>query len=158
VSMIVRLHVEGLGQFAALTSAAVQRAARRAVDQVAQIVQDKMAVYPPEGDYNRPGPYPKRWYQRHWGPRWARADGTVGGRNTSQMLQKHWRNQWIAPLTRKVFNTVTYAPYVQAAEHQTTTHRRHGWQTDEDVANELERGIEVDQIISRELDKELMLL
>jgi hypothetical protein len=51
-------------------------------------VQGKINKYPPEtaaNDSSLP-----RWYERNYGPRWRRKDGSVGGRKTSQMLSKSW--------------------------------------------------------------------
>jgi len=70
----VRVRIEGLDRLRQeLSPARVEAALERVVEDVASIAQSRMAAYPPEGDYNKSGPYPKRWYQRTVGPRWALA-------------------------------------------------------------------------------------
>jgi hypothetical protein len=111
------------------------RVVARAVDEMTKDGQALMAAYPPEGDYNRPGAYPKRWYQRHVGSRWATRSGGIGGRNSSQKLQKSWRRR-MQGQGGVVWTEVTYAAWVQSKEHQTAFHRDHGWRTDEQVRDE----------------------
>ena len=114
-----------------------------------------MAVYPPETEANTPGSYPKRWYQRKFGPRWATSSGGTGGRNTSEDLQGSWTESIRGPLEREVLTSVSYAPYVQGAETQTTTHERIGWQTDKDVAEELTQDSGIGERMADEIEKAL---
>lgn len=122
---------------------------------VAHEVHIRMAVYPPETDANQPGPYPARWYQRQFGRRWARVDGSIGGDDSSEQLQKSWREVVVGPLTREVWTDVSYAPYVQSAEDQTATMRAIGWQTDEDVANDVMNDTRIQGQINRAIDAAL---
>ncbi len=101
----------------------------------------RLAVYPPETEGNLPGPYPQSWYQRHHGPRWARKDGSVGGRNTSEQLQKSWKLEPYRAIGIRVFTDVTYAAYVQG-DDQAAVHAAHGWQTTRDVAETMARRAE----------------
>jgi hypothetical protein len=100
-------------------------------------IEGEMKKYPPKTAANQSGPYPKRWYERGYGPRWAKAGGGVGGRPTSETLGRKWTiaitNQG---LSAQVGNNVKYGPYVQGSEgdkKQTITHRDNGWLTDQDV-------------------------
>jgi len=131
----------------------LETALARVVKRVAHETEIRMAVYPPQGPWNTPGPYPKRWYQRHVGPRWARKDGTVGGKNTSEMLQKNWQTRISGKLTRDVVNETPYAALVQSADEQASFHREHGWQTDEMVAEDITDNV-VDRVLREELVKE----
>jgi len=90
----------------------VQTFTRTLVRIAAHEVGDRAAAYPPEGPWNRPKDEPgKTWYQRHFGPRWRRVDGSIGGRNTSEQMQKRWRRR-IDELRARVWNDVSYAPYL----------------------------------------------
>jgi len=135
----------------------------RVVPLAGKMVQTKMAVYPPETDANRPGPYPKRWYQRHFGPRYARKAGGFGGQNTSERLQKAWRTDIIKPLEAHVFTKstqtggeVSYVEYVQSYESQTSVHKEHGWQTDQAVAEDVEKSAALDKAIGAAIEYELV--
>ena len=126
------------------------------------MVQSRMAAYPPETEGNRPGPYPKAWYQRQFGPRWALKGGGTGGANTSEWLQKAWRTDRLSKLMAEVSTVspkgggeVSYIEYVQSEEHQTNVHREHGWQTDAQVADEVEKSVELDRALSAAVDMEL---
>lgn len=121
-----------------LNPKAIDRALRFAIDEMTKDVQSMMAVYPAEGDWNTPGPYPKRWYQRHWGPRWARKTAPMpGGYNTSEKLQKSWkRSKATLGKEGRVYTNVTYAPWVLHEEKQTAVHASHGWKTDRERLQE----------------------
>ena len=134
----------------------------RVVPLAGKMVQTKMAVYPPETDANRPGPYPARWYQRHFGPRYARKSGGIGGQNTSERLQKAWRTDIIKPTEAHVFTKstetgaeVSYVEHVQSYESQTATHKAHGWQTDQAVAEDVEKSPALDKVLGAEIEREL---
>jgi hypothetical protein len=78
---------------------------------------------------------PNRWYQRGYGPKWRRKDGSIGGRKTSQMLNRRWsvvRETWGA----LVGNPVTYAHWVHSSKEQAAIHRRNNWKTDERAVTE----------------------
>ena len=127
------------------------------------MVQSKMAVYPPETEGNRPGPYPKRWYQRQFGSRYAKkGGGAPGGQNTSERLQKSWRTDIIKPLEAHVFTKspqtggeVSYVDLVQSEENQAAVHKEHGWQTDEAVARDVEGSAALDKVIGAAIEAEL---
>lgn len=135
---------------------------RRVVPLAGKMVQTGMAVYPPETDANKPGPYPKRWYQRHHGPRYALKAGGVGGQNTSERLQKAWRTDIVKPTEAHVFTKstqtggeVSYVEHVQSAEAQTKVHKEHGWHTDEYVAKQVEKSAALDKALGAEITREL---
>ena len=132
----------------------------RVIPFASKMTQTRMAVYPPPTEGNRPGPYPHRWYQRLVGPRWALKGGGTGGVNTSEQLQQRWRTKRIKPLETQVFtdhkgSEVSYVEHVQSEEQQTPTHAQHGWQTDAEVAKEVEESPQLDRVLSRAIDREL---
>lgn len=158
----------------------MDRVIERVIPYAAKMVETRMATYiteggamAPEGDYNRPGPYPKRWYQREFGPRWARKGlmekarwvgeaGSVGGRNTSQELQKSWRTRIVKPGEAEVFtqspktgSEVSYVEYVHSYENQAVVHAKHGWHTDKQVAEEVEKSPALDRALEAEIEREL---
>jgi len=147
---------------AAFDNLNIEAAIERVIPVAGKMVQTRMAVYPTETDANKPGPYPKKWYQRHFGPRYARKDGSIGGQNTSERLQKAWRTDIVKPLEAHVFtkspqtgNEVTYVEHVQSHESQTAVHREHGWQTDQQVAEDVEKSAALDKVIGAAIDQEL---
>ena len=127
-----------------------------------KMVQTKMASPPTETEANRPGPYPKRWYQRNWGPRYARKSGGTGGQNTSERLQFSWRTQIVKPAEAHVFTKspqtggeVSYVEHVQSYEMQTAVHKEHGWQTDLAVAEDVEKSRALNKGLGVEIEREL---
>ena len=138
------------------------RAIERVIPFAGKMTQDKMASPPTPTEANRPGPYPKKWYQRGFGPRYAKKSGGFGGRNTSERLQKAWRTEIIKPLEAHVFTKspqtggeVSYVEVVQSEESQTGTHKEHGWQTDEMVARDVEGSAALDKVIGASIEQEL---
>jgi hypothetical protein len=100
-------------------------------------VKGKIAQYPPASDANVAGPYPKRWYQRGYGPRWARKSGGVGGRKTSETLGRKWTiSQSYSEVSWAVGNNVSYGPFVQGAKEQAAFHKTRGWKDTDQVAEE----------------------
>ena len=112
-----------------------------------QHVKGKIAKYPSETAANRPGPYPKRWYQRGAGPRWARVSGGTGGRNTSEKLRQSWTMKMRdGGFTGVVGTDTTYGIFVQG-ERQASFHKRHNWKTTEMIAKS--EGPRVKELIAR---------
>ena len=68
-----------------LKSVAELRGARRGMKAGALHIKGKIATYPPASIANSPAQ--KRWYERGYGPKWHRADGTIGG--VSNGLSSH---------------------------------------------------------------------
>jgi len=132
--MELTVKIEGLKQLERkLGRGNLQRAAAAALRRFSEHVKTRAIPYPPEGSYNRPGPYPHRWYQRHFGPRWARIDGSVGGRNTSERLQQQWLSQSRGRWAAVVRNRASYSGYVMG-EEQTHVHAGHGWKRIDEIA------------------------
>lgn len=130
------IRIDGLEELEAklrkmLTPPVYQKALRR----LGEEVKLRAIPYPPEGAWNQPGPYPARWYQRHFGPRWARKGGGIGGRNTSERMQQHWVVSERGQLSVEVGNTASYAPFVMG-EEQVEFHRAHGWRKLSEIARE----------------------
>jgi len=108
----------------------------------AQDVMNYIAQYPPSTEANSPRGFntvssistrkpTNRWYQRGYGPRWQRKDGSVGGSKTSEMLGRKWRSKVDGDGMRAVVsNKASYGPFVQRAEEQASFHKARGWRTD----------------------------
>jgi len=111
------------------------RAAKVALKAGALHIKGKIATYPPASEANTP--YQRRWYERGYGPKWMRKDGTWRGSKTSETLGRRWtiaeRN---AGLTQVVGNNVSYVPYVQDPDKQTSFHAARGWKTTGQVVDE----------------------
>lgn len=109
-----------------------------------------IAVYPPASEANTPNQ--RRWYERGWGSKWMRADGTVGGKKSSEMLGRSWTTS-VAQDGRsaEVGTKVTYAQYVQDRDFQPAFHKNRGWRTVQDVAEE--QGPEIVKMIEDEINR-----
>ena len=123
-------------------------------------LKDLAAAYPVAGRWNSaPGTKgDNRWYQRGFGSRWLRKDGTFGGSNTSQRLQQSWNTevQRQDEFTASAFTDVTYAPYLLDEEKpRVNWAQSHGWQSldeiQEDYSPRFERAVldEVDDQINK---------
>ena len=130
------------------------RGAKRGLKAGALHIKGKIAVYAPSSSANSPSNPSGRWYQRGYGSRWRRKDGTVGGSKTSETLGRRWTvGERNGGLTQVVGNNVSYGPYVQSAEKQAGFHKARGWKTDEQVIEE--EGDTVLQFVKSEIDREL---
>ena len=100
-------------------------------------VKSWVAVYPPSSIANSPGNPTGRWYERGYGPRWRRRDGTAGGMRTSQGLGRMWTTQVDPDGKRAVIgNRVAYGPFVQDETKQAWFHKARGWRTVQGAAKE----------------------
>ncbi len=91
-------------------------------------VVDEVGRYPPQSDANRRKSF-GQWYQRGFGSHYARRDGGVTSRNTSETLGKKWTEKVTmggASVVGEVGNTASYAVYVQG-ERQTGFHQKRNW-------------------------------
>lgn len=100
------------------------------LNRTADEIRDIAAAYPEEGIWNSPSQ--ARWYQRHFGARYRRRDGTIGGRNTSQRLQKSWVGE-VSENSAGAYTGVTYAPFLMDAERRAFWAREHGWATTDEI-------------------------
>lgn len=98
-------------------------------------VKRKVVVYPPQTMANSPDNPTGRWYERTYGPRWRRRDGSVGGSPTSEDLKHSWNVQAIGQ-TVVVGTDTTYAPYVHDKEKQAKFHKDRGWKTIQDIGEQ----------------------
>jgi len=114
-------------------------------------IQGIMVVYPPATAANSPSG--DHWYERGYGSRWRRRDGSIGGRRTSEMLNRKWTiREELGGMQVVVGNNVTYGHWVQGDE-QTWFHRAHGWKTTKDVVEK--ETPKIMNFIKDAIDKEL---
>jgi hypothetical protein len=64
------------------------RGAKRGLRAGAVHIKGKIAIYPNSSEANTPGQ--RRWYERGWGAKWTRKDGSIGGRKSSETLGRRW--------------------------------------------------------------------
>jgi hypothetical protein len=141
-----------------LNSLAELKAAKRGLKAGAVHIEGKMRQYPAESGANKSRAFVSggnnRWYERGFGPRWVRKDGTWGGKKTSKVLSKQWTiDERMNGLQWVVGNNVSYAPFVQSYEKQAHFHKERGWITDEQVLKD--EGKTVLEFVKKEVDKEL---
>ena len=100
-------------------------------------IKSVMDVYPPSTDANVPGPYPKRWYERGYGPKWALKAGGVHGRKASETLGRRWTIvAYNNGLSCRVGNNATYARPVHDKDRSPSIFARRGWRLIQDVAQD----------------------
>ena len=95
--------------------------------------RDVLTPYPPASEANRPNAR-GRWYERGYGPRWIRRDGSIGGRKTSELLGRSWSTQ---PTTggARLVSRASYSgavhrdPRSSRRPRQAAYHGRRGWVT-----------------------------
>jgi hypothetical protein len=131
------VEVDGLGSLIRALSVELEPALSTLTKAVALEAQDRIAPYPPATEANSPSNASGRWYERDYGPKWRRKDGSIEGRKTSEMLGKRWTIA-DAPQQSTLTNTASYSNVVHSAEDQAKFHGARGWRTDKDVAQELE--------------------
>ncbi len=104
-------------------------------------VKGKIDKYPQSTEANEPRSFvsggKNSWYERGYGPRWARKDGSVGGRKTSKDMGRQWGVK-ASHAQVIIGNNVAYAPFVHDEDEQASFHKRRGWKTIQQVAKEEE--------------------
>jgi len=154
---VANLQIKGLKELQAKLGAVAAAEYLRAIVQAATLrLKSRAAVYPPSTAANLPGAYPKRWYERGFGARWAKKSGGVGGRRTSERLGTQWY-ALASALQGVVGNRASYARYpkgfVGKDPRQALAMRRLGWTSIEDDAAKEIPGIERD--MQAAVDKQL---
>ena len=94
-----------------------------------------MRTYPPQSEANAPKAH-GRWYKRGTGTMYARKDGGITVRRTSQMLNRRWsmRRTFTNTLAEVVIgNSASYVRFVHDARKQARFHGRRGWRTAQDA-------------------------
>lgn len=124
---------------------------------IAEEVKTEIAPYPPATVANqKPGWFViggglrgNKWYERGFGTRWLRRDGSVGGKKTSQFLGRRWAikksGRWGAILG----NTADYAKPVHSKEDQASYHGERGWVTDEKAIERVQRSGKAQRILEQ---------
>ena len=152
--MTESIHIKGLDKLVGkLDTIAKLRVVKAGIKAGGLHIKGKIAKYPPRTIANMPGPYPKRWYQRGWGSKYARLSGGIGGRQTSETLARRWTiRPRDAGMSVVVGNNVSYGIFVQG-EKQAAFHERRGWKTTEMIAKS--EGPEVRELIAKAIRQAL---
>jgi hypothetical protein len=128
--MELKLEVKGAEELQRKLSQPMQGFIKSASRQAAGDILVAFQNYPPETIANRSSQ--RRWYERFFGPRWHRRDGSVGGRRTSEKLGQKWKLESSGAMNARITNTASYAGWVHG-DKQTKAMRRIGWKTYHDV-------------------------
>jgi hypothetical protein len=116
------IEITGITELTRKLSANIEAGLQPALLAIAAALQNVIAPYPPAPTYqNR-----KRWYERGYGNRWRRKDGSIGGRKTSQFLNRSWYSEPRDSVTVVLGNRATYAPWVHGTR-QTKVNQEYGW-------------------------------
>jgi hypothetical protein len=134
---------------------AEMRGAVRGLRAGAAHYRGKIAKYPAASIANSPSNPRGRWYERGYGQRWKKRDGTVAGSRTSQMLGRLWaQREQAGGMQQVVGNRATYAVYVHSSERQVGFHQARGWKNEEQVWEE-EKQVILDNVV-KEIRRELL--
>jgi len=117
-------------------------------------IAGKVSVYPNATAANRPNAQ-GRWYERGWGTRWQRKDGSIGGRQTSEDLGPSWKGKVISNTRGEIGNDASYAKYVQGGDTQAQALKDIGWKTTDQIVEEESEKVlrQIQQAVDRELAK-----
>lgn len=121
----------------------MQKVVQRASVPITREIHKIVSEYPGASEANRPN---HRWYERGYGPRWSRKDGSIGGRKTSEMLNRSWgiqRKRWGMVLGSRA----SYSPVVHHHKEQAKFHKRRGWVTDKQAVDKMLRSGKMDRIV-----------
>jgi len=126
---------------------------RPEIHAVSKHVAGKIAKYPNKTSANRPNAQ-GRWYERGWGSRYQRKDGTIGGQQTSEDLGPSWKGKAISNTRGVIGNDASYAQWVQGPD-QSDTFERIGWKTTDTVVEDESEFVlkRIQKAVDRELAK-----
>ena len=115
------------------------REAKRRLKLGGNHVMGKVKKYPPSTEANRPRSSlatkkTLSWYERGYGTKWMRKDGSVGGRKTSENLGRKWTlktrdSGWSVVIG----NNASYSIFVHSEDDQARFHASRGWLTGQQV-------------------------
>lgn len=120
---------------------AIERAIPVSLFAAANIFVDAVSPYPAAPSNN--GEY---WYERGYGPRWKRKDGSIGGRKTSETLGRRWDIQERGRNTIIASNSASYAGWVHDSVDQAKIHEATGWHTDKDGMDAIEQDNTIEDV------------
>jgi hypothetical protein len=143
------IRIEGLDRALALLNPQIEPALQAATKAIALEVQNVIAPYPPATAANDSGQ--ARWYERGFGSRWRRKDGSIGGSKTSEMLNRSWAIRAVGRWGASVGSRASYAPFVHSKDRQARALQRIGWKTDEAAISQVLASGVVRRIVSQAL-------
>ena len=130
-----------------------------AVEKLGLYMTDSGRGYPVQGDYNFPGHMRKTkrglvsgWYHRQYGNRYYRKDGTIGGSNTSERLQKNWKTE-VKEFSASAYTEVTYAPFLFDPVRRVGWAAGHGWPSLDEIEDYYTPIFE--ELVLDEVDKQI---
>lgn len=155
--------VKGIDKIIRNLQADPKKAISAGLKAVATELQTIIQVYPPETIANSPENPRGQWYQRGYGVRWKKKDGTVGGKPTSGQLKKRWHIKNQSATSVLLYNQASeygrgtdwYSGYVHASEKQAGFHAKRRWITDETAAKKVRKMSKLTQVIARNIAKQL---
>lgn len=142
---MITIQIEGLEALQRKLGRDITPEVRGFTAAVAKDIEGRIAPYAPATSANWPvyniGPHHKpnnygRWYQRGYGPRWSRKDGSIGGTKSSEMMNRQWSIRPIGQWGQVIGNRASYANWVHAAVDQAGFHKARGWKTDKQAVTE----------------------
>lgn len=147
----MNVQIVGLDRVRRSMAISVKPALRAITKAVAAQVQGEIAPYPPASAANRPGGPGSRWYERGYGSRWRRMDGSIGGRPTSETLGRRWSISGWGGIGAVVRNIASYSIYVHDHGYRAWFHKRRGWVSDKEAVDKVMSSGVVDRIVDAAL-------
>lgn len=147
------IRIEGLDRVRRMLGQDFGPTIRSAAFGIAAEIEHEVAPYPPTTIANSPSNPTGRWYERGYGPRWARKRGGVGGRKTSQVMGKQWYKQRTGQ-GAILGNRATYSGYLHSKAKQVRWAGPRGWVTDrQGIERVIQSGKAVKIILQAVLNK-----
>jgi hypothetical protein len=130
----------------------------RVLDKATLAIEGRVRPYPPATYANQPRSWTSggdnRWYERGYGPKWVRKDGSINGRKTSRFLGRQWTREISiypngvsqmgirGPVAEAIMgNSAPYVNYVQGRK-QARFHAERGWVTLDDAVTQSDEDIQ----------------
>lgn len=147
----MEVEIKGVRELARKLNESIERTVQPALVAVGAVLQNIIAPYPA-------APTPKRdnqWYERGYGTKYRRKDGTITGRKTSQFLNRSWSVEPKGARQVIVANRATYAKWLHLEQTQTRQHQRTGWITDRTAVDRASASGDIIRIVDTALQQVL---
>ena len=144
--------IDGIDELRRALDGDLRKAIREGAYIIGLEVKREVAEYPVASEANMPRGFVSRgnnrWYERGFGPRWARKDGSIGGSKRSEMLNRSWAigGQHLGAV---LGSKASYAPAVHHYAEQASFHKRRGWVTDKQAVDRVRASGKMDRIMQQ---------
>lgn len=142
---MITIEIKGLDDLQKRLGRSIEPELQQFTLAIASELQGEIAPYPPATEANRPvsrwvSKGRNQWYERGFGSRWIRKNGTFGARKSSQMMGRQWAVNKHGRFGARVGNQASYALYLHNYAEQVPWAKARHWKTDKQAAEAVVRG------------------